>query len=100
MTVGDVISTALVGVGTVATAVAGAFDYSTLFLYGPLGIVCGWFMWRMEGRMKASEAALDRAIHTISLLMIEIPSISDAVKTQSKDIVAQIEGAKRTRGEK
>lgn len=97
MTVGEVISTALVGVGTVATAVAGAFDYSQLFLYGPLGIMCGWFMWRMEGRMKATEAALDRAIHTISLLMIEIPAISSAVKTQQKDIIVQIDEAKRIR---
>jgi hypothetical protein len=100
MTVGEVISTAFVGLGTAATAVAGAFDYTQLYVFGPLGIFCGWFMWRMEGRMKASEAALDRAVRTISLLMIEIPAIADAVKNQQKEIVTELDEAKRQRGEK
>jgi hypothetical protein len=105
MTLGEVISTAFIGVGTAVTTIAGlaqaaGFDYSQLWVYGPLGIMCGWMMWRMEGRMKASEAAQDRATRATMLVLIEIPAIAQAVKGQAKEIVSELDEAKQMRGEK
>jgi len=80
----------------IANAAAGA-DYSPLYNLGAIGVVLAWLMWRVEPRMKAMEAALDRATRATMLMLIARPEAAEAVKEQSKGLVEECSKAEEAR---
>ncbi len=80
----------------VANAAAGA-DYSALYNLGAIGVVLAWMMWKVEPRMKAVEAALDRATRANMLMLIAAREVSDAVKGLAKGIEDEVEAAEEGR---
>lgn len=88
------------GIGVVAGSIAEAAmhtDFTPLANIGAVGIVLGWLMWKVEPRMKAMEASLDRATRATMLVLIEIPSIAAAIKGQAQEIVDELDEAARKR---
>lgn len=102
MTPGQIIGSALIGASgaaTVCASIANAtgFDFSPLLATGPIGIVCGWFMLRMEGRTKALEAEIGRLNVLITLLLVEVPIINESTKAQAKRMQQELEDARKRR---
>lgn len=58
-----------------------------------------WFMFRMEPRMRAIEAAIDTSSRAIMLLVGSMPSANDAQKLQAKGIIREIDHRTKARGE-
>lgn len=75
-----------------------AAEHQALYTYGPLGIICGWLMWRDEKRA-ADNRSLAHQIGTLTkaLLvdMLERDSCSDHTRRYAQEEIARLEERSR-----
>lgn len=67
----------------------------SLVQYGVLGIMCAWFMWRVESRLDRLSTAIVLQTRGNMLMLLDHPTTSDPVKTQARELLAEIATASR-----
>lgn len=92
------------GLGIILGAGVGETDFSggwleALKATGIVGI-CAFVLMRLEPRLRAVEAAIDRLARTMAVSFTALPYVIDAVKTQMQGIIRECDDAAAKRGEK
>lgn len=86
-------------------AAAAPVDVNPLSFWMPLlniggvGAVLAFVLWKLEPRMRGAEAAIDRQTRMLAIFLIEMPHIMQAAQIQCKNMVLELEDAKRKRGD-
>lgn len=99
MTPGQILLTASFAAITTGTigSLSGGFDFSPLLSTGPIGLVCGWFMLRLERKLESLGSKFDRCTQAISHMLVQIPEVSEAAKKQLKEIMEQLEEERKNK---
>lgn len=73
--------------------------WSPLINLGAIGCVLGWFLIKLEPRLRRMEQAIDRSSRAQLMLLIGIRGIEPAVKDQAQTLLKEIEEAQERRQE-
>lgn len=69
-------------------------DYQVLLNYGPLGVFCLWFMWRVEKLIEKISTLSHRFDGITRAMLLEVttrPHVPDQVRRAAEDMVMDIE---------
>lgn len=66
---------------------------------GGVGAVLGWILWKSDPRLRGIEAAIDRLTRMIAVMLAELPHVIESVKTQCREMQAELDEAARARKE-
>lgn len=65
--------------------------WAPLINTGAIGIVLGWFMLRMEPRMRAIEASIDTVSRALMLSVLSMKACDKGLQEQAQAIVSEID---------
>lgn len=63
---------------------------SALLVYGPLGIMVGWFMFRMEKRLERIESALNGLTRGILIEVITRRDVPPAIEREARALLDEL----------
>ena len=66
-------------------------EFAPLINLGAVGVVLGWFMFRMEPRLEQIEAAIDRLARAQMLLVVAQPDTSPNIRAQAQAILKELD---------
>lgn len=100
MTLPTLAAVAVLPIGGILFASVGpGFDWLEMVKAGGVFAICAFVLTRLEPRLRAMEAAIDRLTRSILMTMLEIPHIMEHVKTQSRDMLKELDAAAAARKE-
>lgn len=74
-------------------------DWGELIKAGGIAAICAFVLVRLEPRLRGVERSIDRLSRAILLLISELPHCIDAVKTQCKAGLSELDTAAQSRGD-
>jgi len=75
-----------------------ASDYSVLYAYGPLGVICAWFMWRVEkliDRISYLGHRIDGMTRAMMIEALSRPEVSPAARKYAEELLSEPEKGKK-----
>lgn len=61
--------------------------------YGPLAVICGWFMLKAEPKLEEIRAAFDRNSRALLLIVVNQPTTPEPTRKEAQALLAEIDEA-------